>query len=47
MAVVSPEVLLSRLPKTLDYNYFLTVLTQMLANEGVAAKRELEVMGRF
>jgi hypothetical protein len=47
MALVWPEVLLSRLPKSVDYNCFLTVLRPNLCKEGAGPQRVLVLMGRF
>ena len=47
MALVLPEVLLSRLPKNVDYNCYLTVLRSILCKKGAAPQRVLAIMGRF
>jgi hypothetical protein len=47
MALILPEVLLSRLPKNVDYNCFLTVLRPILCKKGTSPQRVLALMERF
>ncbi len=47
MALVWPEVLLSRLPKALDYNCFFGVVRAVVFSEGAEPQRLWAVMGRF